>query len=168
MHHSSEKLYVMASARNHPMNAILAYGSQLLPLTLLGAPSEVIGLLSVYTAVNGMLQHANVEMNTGWLNWVLSTADLHRWHHSAEMEESNSNYGGNLALWDVVFGTRYCPDGSPDEVGLGNMKLPENFFAHLASPFVLNRWAEPEPALVGAVPSAGLVDASDVVPTHEV
>lgn len=144
MHHSSERLYVMASARNHPMNAILAYGGQLLPLTLLGAPSLVIGLLSVYTAVNGMLQHANVEMRTGVLNWVLSTADLHRWHHSADMEESNSNYGGNLVLWDVVFGTRHCPEGSPEEVGLGDMKLPENFFAHLASPFVLQRWSRPE------------------------
>ncbi len=142
MHHSSERLYAFASARNHPMNAVLAYGSQLLPLTVLGAPLEVIALLSVFTAVNGMLQHANIALRHGVLNWVFATADLHRWHHSADFDESNTNFGSNIILWDVVFGTRYLPEGSPDEVGLTDTHLPENFFAHLVSPFVLNRWEE--------------------------
>ncbi len=142
MHHSSDKLYVFASARNHPMNAILAYGSQLLPLTLLGAPIEVIALLSVFTGVNGMLQHANVDLYHGPLNWVFATADLHRWHHSADFETSNTNFGSNLILWDLVFGTRDLPEGHPEAVGLADVDLPENFFAHLASPFVLGRYSD--------------------------
>ncbi|HHO53817.1 MAG TPA: sterol desaturase family protein [Deltaproteobacteria bacterium] len=153
MHHSSEKLYVFASARNHPMNAILAYGSQLLPLTLLGAPIEVIALLSVFTGINGMLQHANVAMWHGPLNWIFATADLHRWHHSSDFDASNTNFGSNLILWDVVFGTRDLPEGSPEEVGLAGVNLPENFFAHLASPFVLQRYSDPswaEPPAVEA------------------
>jgi len=144
MHHSSERLYVFASARNHPMNAILAYGSQLLPLTLLGAPLETIALVSVFTGIHGMLQHANIDLVHGPLNWVFSTADLHRWHHSTDMAESNTNFGSNLIVWDVVFGTRMLPVGRPAEVGLEGVALPNNFLAHLASPFVLPRW-EQEP-----------------------
>ena len=147
MHHTSEKLYAFASARNHPMNAILAYGSQLLPLTLLGAPIEAIALLTVFTAVNGMLQHANIDLKHGVLNWVLATADLHRWHHSADFDESNTNFGSNIILWDIVFGTRALPEGTPEVVGLPGLALPENFFHHLASPFVLNKWEDASWAL---------------------
>ena len=142
MHHTSERLYVFASARNHPMNAILAYGSQLLPLTLLGAPLEVIALLSVFTGVHGMLQHANVDMAHGFFNWVFATADLHRWHHSVEYDESNTNFGSNIILWDIVFGTRSLPEGRPAQLGVDGLALPENFFAHLASPFMLRRFQE--------------------------
>jgi sterol desaturase/sphingolipid hydroxylase (fatty acid hydroxylase superfamily) len=140
MHHSSERLYVFASARNHPMNAILAYGSQLLPVSLLGAPVEVIALLSVFTGVHGMLQHANIDLRHGWLNWVFATADLHRWHHSTEFEESNTNFGSNIILWDIVFRTRSLPEGRPEAVGVADLDMPDNFITHLLSPFTLSRY----------------------------
>lgn len=149
MHHSSEKMYVFAAVRNHPMNAFLMHSSHLLPLTLLGAPVEVIALTSVFTGVNGMLQHANIDLRHGMFNYVFATADLHRWHHSSNYEESNRNFGNNLILWDWIFGTRYLPAGHPSEVGLGRVHLPENFFAHLISPFLLNRLLveDPEPVV---------------------
>ncbi|MEN0063649.1 MAG: sterol desaturase family protein [Myxococcota bacterium] len=140
MHHSSEQLYAFASARNHPMNAILAYGSQLLPLTLLGANLEVIALLSVFTGINGLLQHANIDLKHGIFNWVFATADLHRWHHSKDFDESNTNFGSNIIVWDIVFGTRALPEGHPEAVGISGLHMPENFLHHLASPFVLNRY----------------------------
>jgi len=140
MHHSSERLYVFSSGRNHPGNVIMAYGSQVLPCILLGAGNEVFALLSVFTAVHGMLQHCNVDLRHGALNWVFATADLHRWHHSADISESNTNFGSNLILWDIVFGTRSLPDGRPDELGLGDLRMPENFIAHLMSPLLLAKW----------------------------
>jgi sterol desaturase/sphingolipid hydroxylase (fatty acid hydroxylase superfamily) len=76
------------------------------------------------------------------LNWVFSTADLHRWHHSADFAESNTNFGSNLILWDIVFRTRYLPEGRPQRVGIVGLTMPDNFFAHLASPFVLRRLQE--------------------------
>lgn len=154
MHHSSEQLHAFASARNHPMNAMLAYGSQLLPLTLLGANLETIALLSVFTGVHGLLQHANIALRHGVFNWIFATADLHRWHHSKDFDESNTNFGSNIILWDIVFGTRSLPDGRPADVGVTGLTLPENFLAHLASPFVLGRYTEApseEPAELAAV-----------------
>lgn len=141
MHHSSERLHAYAGARNHPLNAMLAHGSQLLVVTILGASTDTLALVSAFTGVHGILQHANVDMRYGPLNWVFATADLHRWHHSTRLRESNTNFGNNLALWDIVFGTRRLPAGRPAEVGIGGVDLPENFFAHLVSPFVLYKWA---------------------------
>lgn len=140
MHHSSERMHAYAGARNHPLNAMLAHGSQLLAITILGAPAETLALVSVFTGVHGILQHANVDMRYGPLNWIFATADLHRWHHSTRSSESNTNFGNNLALWDIVFGTRRLPAGRPADVGIYGLELPENFFAHLVSPFVLRRW----------------------------
>jgi sterol desaturase/sphingolipid hydroxylase (fatty acid hydroxylase superfamily) len=101
-------------------------------------------LVSVFTAVHGLLQHANVDMHHGPLNWIFATADLHRWHHSRDVMESNTNFGSNLILWDVVFGTRYLPSGrEPRHVGLSDVQVPDNFFHHLALPFTLGRYAVP-------------------------
>jgi sterol desaturase/sphingolipid hydroxylase (fatty acid hydroxylase superfamily) len=150
MHHSSERMYVFAAARNHPMNAFMMQVAHLLPLTLLGAPPEIIALTASFHGVHGLLQHCNVDLRHGVFNYVFSTADLHRWHHSAVLEESNSNFGNNLIVWDWLFGTRHSPEGRPAAVGLGDRRLPENFFVHLASPFVLYRvltGQEPAPAL---------------------
>jgi sterol desaturase/sphingolipid hydroxylase (fatty acid hydroxylase superfamily) len=143
MHHSSQRLYVFSATRNHPANVVFAYGSQVLPLIVLGVSNEVLILVSVFTAVHGMLQHANIDLKHGWLNHVFATADLHRWHHSAHRDEECTNYGSNLIIWDWVFGTRFLPEGRtrPERMGLGNFALPENWFTHLASPFILNRFA---------------------------
>jgi sterol desaturase/sphingolipid hydroxylase (fatty acid hydroxylase superfamily) len=50
-----------------------------------------------------MLQHVNLPLRHGWLNYVFSTNTLHRWHHSAERGEGDTNFGSTLVLWDQVF-----------------------------------------------------------------
>jgi len=146
MHHSSEKLYVFSATRNHPLNVVLGWGAQVFPLILMGASEHVLVLMSVFTAVHGMLQHANIDFKHGWLNYVFATADLHRWHHSSIMEESNTNYGSNLILWDIVFGTRMLPEdrAHPQEMGIDGVEMPENFLHHMASPFLLDRYTTEE------------------------
>lgn len=145
MHHTSDQLSTLSSGRNHPLNAIAAYGSQVTPLVLLGAGTEALVALSVFTAVHGMLQHANLDFHHGWLNYVFMTADNHRWHHSERMSESNTNFGSNIALWDHVFGTFVlrAPEG-PHAVGLDDVEMPNNVWVHLATPFTLPKWTRPE------------------------
>ncbi|MCA9567222.1 MAG: sterol desaturase family protein [Myxococcales bacterium] len=142
MHHSTERMYVFAASRSHPLNFILAWGAAAVPLLVLGAPDSVLVMVGAFTAIHGMLQHANVDMAHGPLNLVFATADLHRWHHSASFEESNSNYGSNLIFWDLVFGTRYLPDDrrAPARLGIEGLAMPESWLWHLASPVLLDRW----------------------------
>lgn len=139
LHHSSERMYALAAARNHPMNAVLMHACHVFPVALLGAPPEILGLCGVLTGVNGLLQHCNVDLHHGPLNWVFATADAHRWHHSAARAESNTNFGNNLLVWDRLFGTASLPPGRPAEVGLDEGRLPENYLAHLVTPLVLYR-----------------------------
>lgn len=152
MHHSSERLYVLASGRNHPLNVMFSYSCQVIPLVLLGVPAEIIALISVFTGVHGMLQHSNVDLHYGFWNWIFATADLHRWHHSADFEESNTNFGSNLILWDIVFQTRYLPSDrtKPVEAGLGTTKIPDTWWAHITSPFYLDRYETGDGAASGS------------------
>lgn len=144
MHHSTERMYVFAASRSHPLNFVLAWGAAALPLLLLGAPESVITLVGAFTAVHGLLQHANVDLRHGVFNEIFATADLHRWHHSADFAESNCNYGSNLIVWDRVFGTRLLPADRPhpERLGIEGLHMPENYLSHLASPVLLDRWIE--------------------------
>ena len=83
----------------------------------LGAPPEIFTLWVVTASVHGICQHANMQMRIGPLNWVFSMAELHRWHHSRLVRESNTNYGCAIILWDRIFGT--YSNGATTEIGTG-------------------------------------------------
>ncbi|MCO4773314.1 MAG: sterol desaturase family protein [Deltaproteobacteria bacterium] len=141
VHHSAERLYWLNAGRFHPLDTALQYVGQTFPLILLGAGPEVVALFSLWTAVHGMFQHANLDIRLGPLNWIFSMAELHRWHHSTLQTEGNTNYGANICFWDVVFGTRFLPSDRepPEEIGIGGMPgFPAGYAAHLAAPF---RWS---------------------------
>lgn len=138
LHHSPPHLYLLASGRSHPFNAILVHSLQVGPMVFLGASPEVIAATALVTASTGLLQHANSFMHTEWLNWLFATTDLHRTHHSVDLEESNTNFGNNLILWDIVFGTRLT-QRCPAEYGVTGVAWPESYVGHLATPFIYER-----------------------------
>ena len=94
----------------------------------------------MFDAVFGMLQHANIDVRLGPLNRIFSMAEPHRWHHSRTLAEANSNYGSNLIVWDLVFGTFFLPSDreAPREIGIADLpRFPTGYLAQLATPF---RW----------------------------
>lgn len=141
-HHSAARLYWFNSVRFHPIDLFIVGGLKLVPLAMLGAGEAVLALVTLFSGVHGAYQHANIPVKLGPLNWVFSMAELHRWHHSPVPAESNHNYGGNLILWDVVFGTRFLPaDREPPEaIGIEALPgFPTGFRAQLLAPF---RWQQ--------------------------
>jgi sterol desaturase/sphingolipid hydroxylase (fatty acid hydroxylase superfamily) len=145
LHHSPAHLYLLASGRSHPINAALVHVTQVAPAILLGASPELVALLAVFTAVTGLLQHCNAEMRTEWLNWLIATPDLHRIHHSTNFDESNTNFGNNLMIWDIVFRT-WRPGPPPVAYGVPGVAWPETYLGQLASPFIYERLTKEEAA----------------------
>ncbi len=145
-HHSCERLYFLNAGRFHPLDTAISATLSLGTLLFLGAGREVMVLLTAWITVHGLFQHCNVHLRLGPLNWIFSMAELHRWHHSLILEEANSNYGNNILLWDIVFGTVYWPrdrDASA-EIGIGSMPtFPQRYWPQILSPF---RWREIEAA----------------------
>ncbi len=120
LHHSSERLYAINNFRVHPLEFMIKHALSLLPLMLLGLPADAILGYIALTQPVVMLQHVNLPLRHGWLNYVFSTNTVHRWHHSAEPSEGDSNFGSALLVWDHVFGTFLLPaqDAEPARVGL--------------------------------------------------
>ncbi|MFN7955445.1 MAG: sterol desaturase family protein [bacterium] len=150
VHHSPTRLYWLNAARDNPLGVILLYVPSALPLVLLGAPPEQFALLALFNAVVGLFQHANIDIRLGPLNYLFSVLEVHRWHHSTVVTEANSNYGSNLMIWDVLFGTMFWPADrrAPDAIGIGGMPaFPEDYRGQLTVPF---RWraiaTQPAPA----------------------
>jgi len=141
-HHSAPRVYWLNATRAHPGE--IAYRFSLvwvLPLAVLGVPKDVLALATVAAIVADAFQHANIAIRLGPLSWIFSVGDLHRWHHSRERSEADSNYGNVYIFWDAVFGTRFLPKDRqpPAEVGIAGLEaFPSSFFAQWITPF---RWA---------------------------
>lgn len=136
VHHSPQRLYWLNVGRFHPFEKATQLALDSLPFVLVGVGDQVLAGYFVFYAVNGFFQHSNCRVRLGPLNWVISGPELHRWHHSRLVAESDHNYGNNLIVWDVLFGTRFLPpDREVGELGLFNRGYPEGFVDQLTSVF---------------------------------
>lgn len=150
-HHSAPRLYWLNTTRSHPLEMMFRGAVAIGPLALLGVSESVLALFGVVNITVGLWQHANVDFALGPLSWIFSVGAMHRWHHSPEAVEANTNYGNNFLFWDVVFGTRYLPVGrpAPENPGIGGLgAFPRTLGAQLVAPW---RWD----VLAGAPSSRG-------------
>jgi len=158
-HHSAERVYWLNATRAHPGEIVYRFCFVwVLPLAVLGVPKDVLALTTVAAVLADAYQHANIAIRLGPLSWIYSIGNLHRWHHSRERHEADTNYGNAYIFWDAIFGTRYLPDDRepPEEVGIEGLEaFPKGFFAQWFSPF---RWVRIRRD------SAVLVQSKPVVP----
>ena len=129
-HHAPTRMYSLNATRLHPVNLLWNVALDAAAPVLLGLDARAVVLVAVFRGTISVLQHANVRLVLGPLDWIFSTPALHQWHHSAALGEANSNYGSTFILWDVLFGTRHLPcarrapvalglaDGAPHPLGL--------------------------------------------------
>ncbi len=138
VHHSVARLWFFNTGRFHLVDTVTGLAVGMPVLLLLGAPHDVLVLCSAVTAIIGILTHSNVEMRGGWLDYVFNTPSLHRWHHSKDLSEGNRNYGENLMLFDLLFGTFYRADRRPPaDIGISHA-MPQSFLGQLKAPFTAN------------------------------
>jgi sterol desaturase/sphingolipid hydroxylase (fatty acid hydroxylase superfamily) len=136
VHHSPRRLYWFNVGCFHPLEKFLQFLLDTLPFIWLGVPEAVLAMYFVFYAVNGFFQHCNIHLRLGCLNYLVSGPELHRWHHAVNRDESNHNFGNNLIVWDLLFGTRYLPqDRSVGQLGLVDPAYPGGFGAQLLAPF---------------------------------
>ncbi|WDE96419.1 GH3 auxin-responsive promoter family protein [Lentisphaera profundi] len=135
VHHAPSKLYWFNVNRFHPLEKVTQFLFDALPFILLALDPKVLGLYFVFYAVNGFFQHCNIKVEMGFLNYIISGPQLHRWHHSRKVSESNNNYGNNIIIWDLLFGTWFYPrERQVGELGLLNKNYPQDFAAQMLTP----------------------------------
>jgi sterol desaturase/sphingolipid hydroxylase (fatty acid hydroxylase superfamily) len=142
-HHLPDRVYVLMHVAGHPLNGLIVRGFvMLLPLYYLGATAETVLLFNVVSNVQGLISHCNADLRAGWFNYIFVGTELHRYHHSADIDESK-NYAVTLSLLDVLFGTfRHRPGIPPARLGVADVaSYPESnqFWRVMWLPFARSR-----------------------------
>lgn len=139
VHHSVPRLYGFNGLMKHPIHQAIETTAGATPLILAGMPLEVAVLLGFAVAIQLLLQHSNVDMRIGPLRHILAWAPVHRFHHRADGEVGDVNFGLFTTLWDRLLGTAvYKPDEPVRvaELGIaGRPDYPRGYWAQLLQPF---------------------------------
>jgi sterol desaturase/sphingolipid hydroxylase (fatty acid hydroxylase superfamily) len=134
MHHADLDFDVTTGLRFHPVEILLSMAIKVAVVVALGAPPAAVLIFEVVLSATALFNHANVRLPVRlerMLRLAVVTPDMHRVHHSAIPEETNTNFGFNLPWWDRLFGTyRAQPrDGHTGmRIGLNRFRDPRELW----------------------------------------
>jgi sterol desaturase/sphingolipid hydroxylase (fatty acid hydroxylase superfamily) len=135
VHHSSEQLDWIAAYRVHPVDQIINSAIIFAPVVLLGfspGPLLVYGLIYRFHSI---LLHSNVRVDFGPLRWIVASPFFHHWHHADQPEAYDRNFGGQLVIYDWLFGTLNMQGRAlPQRYGL-TPPIPDTYVGQLIHPF---------------------------------
>jgi len=140
VHHSDAVVDVTTTIRQHPGESLIRYAFMCAFAFALGASPAAFAVYRTGSALNGLLEHANVRCPL-WLNRLLALVStwphMNKIHHSRTREETHTNYRNIFSVWDRLFRTftpssrgtdiRYGLDGFDDpstQTLEGLLKLP--------------------------------------------
>jgi ornithine lipid hydroxylase len=136
VHHSVQQLYWLNTARFHPIEKALQMLLDSVPFLIMAVDPRVLSLYYIAYSANGFFQHCNIALRYGALNYVVGSAETHRWHHSQVPREANHNYGNTVIVWDLLFGTWFLPESREVEaLGLREPDFPKSFVGLMKAPF---------------------------------
>lgn len=108
VHHADIEIDASTGLRFHPLEIILSMLIKIAVVLALGAPAIAVLAFEVLLNATSLFNHSNLRLAPpldGWLRSLVVTPDMHRVHHSWNPEETDSNFGFNLSVWDRLFGT---------------------------------------------------------------
>jgi sterol desaturase/sphingolipid hydroxylase (fatty acid hydroxylase superfamily) len=143
VHHSDIAFDVTLGVRFHPFEMTISQAIKLAAIAALGAPPLAVLLFDVLLQGGSLFTHADLALSPRVdraLRWLIVTPSMHRVHHSVVRDETDSNFGFNLALWDRLFGTYRAAPRRPATtmaIGLDAFRDPsdQGLVALLVQPF---------------------------------
>ena len=106
VHHSDLDFDASLGVRFHPFEIVLSKAYKLGLIALLGPSVIAVILYECLLLGFSLMTHSNIRLPLKldqMLRFFFVTSDFHRVHHSVHREETNSNFGNILSVWDHVF-----------------------------------------------------------------
>ncbi|GEM74560.1 sterol desaturase family protein [Vibrio sagamiensis] len=141
VHHSDLDVDVTTAIRFHPIEMILSLFLKIMAIFILGVSPIAIIIFEILLNVSAMFNHSNgrlVRLVDKKLRWFIVTPDMHRIHHSINLNESHSNFGFFLSIWDHSFKTHQAKSEHEKMIiGIKEIRSPEEqtLFKLLMQPF---------------------------------
>lgn len=102
IHHSPQRIEVITSFYKHPVEMIVnSILGSVIVYTILGLSLEGGAVYTACTALGEFFYHTNVR-SPRWVGYVFQRPEMHRIHHQHERHKNNY---GDIAWWDMLFGT---------------------------------------------------------------
>ena len=129
MHHADPDFDVTTGARFHPIEIILSMLIKFAVIIFLGPAVVAVIIFEILLNATAMFNHGNISIPISidkYLRLIVVTPDMHRVHHSVEINETNSNFGFNLPWWDRIFGTyKAQPQSGHENMTIGLVTFTE-------------------------------------------
>jgi sterol desaturase/sphingolipid hydroxylase (fatty acid hydroxylase superfamily) len=143
VHHADIGFDVTTAVRFHPFEIAVSMVIKLAFIALFGIPALAVLIFEILLSAGSLFTHANIRLPDTFerrLRWLLVTPEMHRIHHSVHSDETNSNFGFHLSLWDRIFGSyRDQPrdEQTTMQIGLHEFRdrRDQSLWALLVNPF---------------------------------
>ena len=136
VHHSAKTMDWLAGSRQHIGELILTRCFVLVPIVVLGFPKQVVDAYVIIVGLQAVFNHANVQINFGWLRYLIVTPQFHHWHHASDKAAIDRNYAAHFAFIDYLFGTAVKGQAQwPERYGVVGDYMPEGMIKQQLFPF---------------------------------
>ncbi|MEH6449433.1 MAG: sterol desaturase family protein [Oleispira sp.] len=129
-HHSPSSIYWLNNFRNNFMSYLVAFALVYTPMYILGVSKEFLILRFSIFMLLAPYQHINADFRLGFLNYIFSAAPNHRFHHSQNPAEANSNFGLMTNFFDIIHGTFIHGDHFKKDSKMGLFSEIEGYKKH--------------------------------------
>jgi sterol desaturase/sphingolipid hydroxylase (fatty acid hydroxylase superfamily) len=132
VHHEDRMVDAGTSFRQHPIEAVFRVAMLGIAALLFGIPLAVLAIYRLASSINALIEHANIYTPLWFDKWVSLlwvSPRMHKVHHSDLRQETDSNFGNLLSLFDRLFHT-FTPVERAVSVTYGLDDPPANTRAH--------------------------------------
>jgi sterol desaturase/sphingolipid hydroxylase (fatty acid hydroxylase superfamily) len=136
-HHTSEHLDWLSTLRLHPVSQMFNTALMALVLLLAGLSVQSIIISNIVIGLAAVVAHANVRWTFGTLGQLFVSPVFHQLHHAhpdISENETATNYGAVLSIWDKIFGTAAQPTVAPPAQFGVNEAIGSNLWSMLLYP----------------------------------
>ena len=140
VHHTDRDLDATTGVRFHPVEIGVSLLWKAAVILALGPSIIAVIIFEILLNSTAIFTHSNTALPDRLdhtLRRIIVTPTMHRIHHSVNMDETNSNYGFNLSIWDHLFRTYRARAKGDLTLGLSEhqTETPAKLLASLALPF---------------------------------
>jgi sterol desaturase/sphingolipid hydroxylase (fatty acid hydroxylase superfamily) len=135
VHHSITELDWLAAHRVHPVDQLASAAMSMLPLYVLGFSAEAMAGHALVYFLHSHLVHSNTRLGFGPLDRLIASPRFHHWHHANVADAHDRNFGGQLLIWDRLFGTLNMPSALPGRYGTDD-PIPSTYPRQMLWPFL--------------------------------
>jgi len=136
-HHSAKHIDWIAGSRSHPLEIVINQTIEVGAMLLLGIHPDLIFIKMTISVCWGVWIHCNIDVHTGWLQYIINGPEMHRWHHALNYPDSKLkgiNFATKFGFWDWIHGSAYLPKEKPNAYGVLHT-LPTTYLGQTAAAF---------------------------------